>query len=313
MMLAPAKGSGFDDATRELLTRLGYKCEPYAVEELKRDYARYEALLSKNAKDAKGTAEMAENKKRLDEFLSKFPTRTDRPLSEIRSMLSALKSEEEAVARKRRDFIDGAGAFSGGALGKADMQDKHEQLLQKIRMLEAGRSIKKQAYELCLNDADRLGYLSAELSYLDLERARCSENLDVIKKTEKYLKEAGERLTARYLGSTKDGFDRYAKAISGKETKTALDTSLTLTHYDGALARSTDSYSRGLRDLYALALRLALTDALFSDEGSFIILDDPFTSFDDEALSRAKATVRALAKERQIIYFTCLSARAITL
>ena len=39
--------------------------------------------------------------------------------------------------------------------------------------------------------------------------------------------------------------------------------------------------SRGMRDLYNLAVRFALIDSLYENEEPFVILDDPFIAFDD--------------------------------
>ena len=76
-------------------------------------------------------------------------------------------------------------------------------------------------------------------------------------------------------------------------------------------AHGIDSYSRGIRDLYSLGLRLALIDALYENEAPFIILDDPFIAFDDEKLERAKSTLKAISKTKQILYFTCATSREI--
>ena len=73
--------------------------------------------------------------------------------------------------------------------------------------------------------------------------------------------------------------------------------------------RSTESYSRGTRELYALAARFALIDSLYENEEPFIILDDPFAYFDDKRLSSALAMIKKLAKDKQIIYLTCTGSR----
>jgi DNA repair exonuclease SbcCD ATPase subunit len=65
-----------------------------------------------------------------------------------------------------------------------------------------------------------------------------------------------------------------------------------------------------MRDVYAFALKLALSESLWDGELPFIVMDDPFTALDGERLERAKALVRRIAKEKQIIYFTCSKERA---
>ena len=61
--------------------------------------------------------------------------------------------------------------------------------------------------------------------------------------------------------------------------------------------------------MHALALHLALTDALYGEDAPPLILDDPFISFDDGRLSAGKKMLYALGCERQVIYLTCSSSR----
>ena len=90
-----------------------------------------------------------------------------------------------------------------------------------------------------------------------------------------------------------------------------MDTDFGVTKQEGASTRAVEAYSRGTRDLFNLAARLALVDSLYEKEKPFIILDDPFTAFDDEKTGAALKLLREFGKERQIIYFTCAEARSV--
>jgi uncharacterized protein YhaN len=90
-----------------------------------------------------------------------------------------------------------------------------------------------------------------------------------------------------------------------------MDTTFLLMKSEHGALRSEEAYSRGTRDLYALATRLALIDSLYESEEPFIILDDPFAYFDDKRLAGAMSIIKKLAKEKQIIYFTCTAARSV--
>ena len=54
-----------------------------------------------------------------------------------------------------------------------------------------------------------------------------------------------------------------------------------------------------------------MTDSLYEGELPFLVLDDPFISYDDERGARARRLLSAIAKERQILYFTCSDSRDI--
>jgi uncharacterized protein YhaN len=134
----------------------------------------------------------------------------------------------------------------------------------------------------------------------------------VIQKTKAYLGEAKDLLTSKYLSKTKNAFNKYVKLI-GNESADAfsINTSFSVMKEERGTLKESEAYSRGTRDLYALATRLALVDSLYENESPFIILDDPFAYFDDEKLLSAIKVLKALAKERQILYLTCTKARDI--
>ena len=116
-------------------------------------------------------------------------------------------------------------------------------------------------------------------------------------------------MTARYLDGTCKGFKNYVAMIDGDDAEFSMDTSFTVMRSDHGASRMTESYSRGTRDVFSLALRLALSDALYGSELPPIILDDPFAALDDTHTERALAMVKRLASTRQVLYFTCARSR----
>ena len=146
-------------------------------------------------------------------------------------------------------------------------------------------------------------------------RERISEyerKLDIIQKTKAYLGEAKDILTSKYLSKTKSAFDKYVKLIGNESGDDfSMNTSFAVMKEEHGSLKESDAYSRGMRDLYALATRLALIDSLYENELPFIILDDPFAYFDDEKLACAVKALKAIAKEKQILYLTCTKARSI--
>jgi DNA repair exonuclease SbcCD ATPase subunit len=132
----------------------------------------------------------------------------------------------------------------------------------------------------------------------------------VIKKTMDILGNAKEKLTARYLDKVRCGFNKYVSVMDiGNEF--SIDTEFNVTRIDLGKSRAPEAYSRGTRDLFALAMRLALIDALFEDAKPPVILDDPFSALDDQRLKTAIETVQRISRDRQIFYFTCTTSRQI--
>ena len=57
-------------------------------------------------------------------------------------------------------------------------------------------------------------------------------------------------------------------------------------------------------------IRLAFADAMYREKKPFLNLDDPFVNLDEEKIEHGRAFVREIAKEYQVIYFTCHESRA---
>lgn len=256
--------------------------------------------------------------RQANDFLSKFPTKTESPFAEIRDKLNELTYLGASVARLERECDIFAVKY--GVTGKATVQDASTEITVNATLAEAAKMTKAIAEEHAL--------VSRELSIMRLEIEKKDEyemlkdeleelyrkhveSLDIIKKTSVFLKQACDNITAKYLGKTKERFLEYSSMITGSEGEYTLNTSFELTKTERGEAHGIESYSRGTRDLYALGLRLALVDALYENEQPFIILDDPFIALDDAKLERAKAMLKSIGKTKQILYFTCAKSRVI--
>ena len=141
--------------------------------------------------------------------------------------------------------------------------------------------------------------------------AACVESLSVITATADMLSKASNAITSRYIGGTKEKFLKYVGMLNGETGEFAMGTDFVLKKFERGETRAAESYSRGMRDLHAFCLRIALSDSLYGGAMPFVILDDPFISLDNERLDSAKALIKEIAKERQVIYFTCSAERSI--
>lgn len=294
-----------------------------AISEIREKQIRYEALLLLEEERLKRATlkkrEAMQGMKEVSDFLSRFKTVTDRPFDEIRDALnelSVLSSTVESKNKELSDFAKMNGALdeplSESSLTESEIKTKKNNAQMRHTALLGEKALLEGQIERDRLDTERISQLSDAKQKLNAEAIKYEQNLDVILKTQKYLKQAHEAMTNRYLDKTRLGFKKYVSDINGSEGEFAIDTDFSLTRYEGAAARKSESYSKGTRELYRLALRLALTDALYaSEEAPFLILDDPFMSFDDKTLERAKSAIKRLAKSRQIIYFTCSRSRAV--
>ena len=147
---------------------------------------------------------------------------------------------------------------------------------------------------------------------LNEEKTRLENRLIAIRAAREFLMRARENMAKRYLQPVEEyvaeyrqilGLDGVQKVRFTSDGRPVLE--------DGGAYRSADFYSEGFYDLLFLCVRLALSKALPCKHTPPLILDDPFVNLDDDKTARAKRLIKSLSKERQILYFTCKSERAL--
>jgi exonuclease SbcC len=71
-----------------------------------------------------------------------------------------------------------------------------------------------------------------------------------------------------------------------------------------------DLLSAGTKDLFALALRLAMADFFLRSKEGFLLLDDPLVDLDPVRRGLAAASLAEFADRQQLVFFTCQPAHA---
>lgn len=231
-----------------------------------------------HAFDAAGTASK-EAKTRLADFL-----RENAELSEAASQEESLDMDalQEKEAQTQREL------------------DAQEALLRQLR----------QRRDALRREVERISEISDKLEELNETRKALQKQCALADLTMDYLTRAKDTLANSYVGRVEQGFVRYADALLGEKIgHVMLDRELRLFIDEQGAARDAASFSAGTVDGVMLCMRLALVDALFQKEQPFLLLDDPFVNLDDEATCRALSMLRELAKQRQVVYLTCNTAR----
>ena len=294
-----------------------------SAEQIIKEYDRYTELLAEKRFLMSDRSRRAERATALraeaEAFIKRFNTKTSNPFDELRSALNEYnrisleithKREEMAKIESRLSLAEGAQRIAESKLAEVNAKrHENEELVARLSREYTLTERKLMAEEEELDEREELLMQKSELEEIYQKH---TENYDTVLLTKKYLAEARDNMTAKYLGKTKAGFIRYTERIGGISGESfEMDTDFGITKQEGASTRPTDAYSRGTRDLFNLAARLALVDSLYEKESPFIILDDPFTAFDDKRTAAAVKSIREIARDRQIIYFTCSKSRGI--
>ena len=294
-----------------------------AAIEIRRKFLRYSILRENESENDTRreiySARIRSLKENAERFLNLFPTVTDSPIDEIRNNLAEYDILHASLTRRRSDCDRFARLHSISgidstikAIPEAESTTEAEIALQNDTLLaiERERSDLKVRYNNLLRDTDKLDELEGKLIEDNEKIAIYLDNLSVIKKTMEMLAEAKSNMTAKYLEPTRNAFAKYLDLMDDEDTgEFTMDTSFTITKTDLGKSRQAEAYSRGTRDLHSLAIRFALIDSLYGEEKPPIILDDPFTSFDDRKTDKALSLLKKLSQDRQIIYLTCSRSR----
>lgn len=271
-------------------------------------------VLALHGRDARRKSESLHDERgrllaECEAFLSHFNTVGADPFSEIRRAVGEYEYTTALIDRlngELREIMEKTQAITRGAALNLDT----ERLDGEIAELERAYALTEREYRTSLDRADELDELLARRAELIARLERYTKRLDILKRTEQLLEEASARLAASHIDGLRRSLEGYANMMSEDEGEFTVDTELRISKVVGASARASESFSRGLRDLYTLALKLALTDTVYKGITPFVILDDPFAAFDDRRCAMAKDMLRRIGKERQIIYFTCSRGRS---
>lgn len=204
-------------------------------------------------------------------------------------------------------------ALRSGASVAATTNDANSEMIAlangKIAELERKYALTEREYGEYVAKAARLDELIARKGELERQLAGFDHNLRILRLTDELLSEASTSLASKHIGTLRSSFSKYADCISADNGNYVIDTELRIHRTVGATTHPAESFSRGYRELYALALRLALIDSVYSDSSMVVVLDDPFVSLDDKRCAAAKEMLKKIAQKRQIIYLSCSESR----
>ena len=188
------------------------------------------------------------------------------------------------------------------------LKDKQDELSLKTNILADKKSSHSRLEEIVASVPD----LENKKSGLIELGVQYTEEFKLLSKTLEFLKSADESLRIKYREPLENSFNKYISIISdGKIRNAKIDVDFNVTIEENGVTKEHEYYSKGSQNLFEVCKRFALIDVLFTKEGPFMILDDPFVNFDDQKIVQALDLIKKLANTYQIIYFTCHDSRKI--
>jgi len=180
------------------------------------------------------------------------------------------------------------------------------------------RQARQKLSDLTTRLAAKQGAIGATGSAVELEAqkellteaiADVQEKGEVVDLAMAALKRADEALRSRFSPQiTADAGKLLSKLTGGKYPKVLLEPGMLLSvrSEDGTVMRPAAAMSCGTADQMYLALRLAMCGRLLPEDAP-LVLDDALVNFDEDRARAAIDLLTELAKNRQVILFTCRS------
>lgn len=185
-----------------------------------------------------------------------------------------------------------------------DNSDQLESLHQTVREYQNRQDELRDRYDMHEELEKQWEDLNCQIE----EKTRLYKQLT---RTQEFLRQAKENMTQKYVAPLKNSFLHYYGLVAGEDDRQYyMDANAAVTIMECGKQRETGYLSAGYQDLVGLCLRLAFADAMYPDEKPVLILDDPLVALDEEKLSGGKRLLLEVAKNYQLIYFTCHETRA---
>lgn len=220
------------------------------------------------------------------------------------------------VRLKREDFEkqQEKSFWTRQALCPYSLEELNGWIAQADEKLESLKDTKNQYARQLENLQEQLDLRDekeAELRELHVEQEKDIQKYHILRITQEFLQQAKEQFTARYMAPIAEGFAKYYGKLTGDDRQNwMIDANINLRVKEQGELREIHWLSAGYQDLIGVCMRLALVDAMYQEEKPFLILDDPFVNLDQEKLAAGNELLLEVAKEYQVIYFTCHDSRS---
>lgn len=281
------------------------------LEEKQKQYRRqreqYEALKEKVKKYLLSLHLIPEEP--LEEQLTELENRRkdyEKELLEYRRSAQELKQfeeQEDVPALLALKAPEGEESLESLAEEMKVLSERMEDRYKSIRSYQDQLSSLQESWENIEN-------MEGELENLQETAEEKLKQYRLLEVTKGLLEEAKSSFTAKYTEPVMVGFRKYYQILTGTECENyQMDANTKLQVIDGNMPRDIGYMSLGNRDLIGICMRMALVEAMYDERKPFLILDDPFVNLDENRTRGAIRFLAEIAKEYQVIYFTCHSSR----
>lgn len=293
-----------------------------ALNNIKQKLEQYEAVCIEFEKENANINDLENEynklKDEISSFIEKFKiNKNENPFDQIKSAYKEklkVKKDIEEIQKKldQTEYLETLDAEVFDRFKNKNIDDilKEEKDLQKEIDKVNASVVKLNATMSALNnEIDEIDSLEGELNLYKEQRAEYLQEYRLVEQTKKFLSQANDSLTSRYIKPMYDGLTSYLSKITDEDLKVQVDTNLNVNLEYYSSLKELEQMSAGYKTIINLSMRLALINAIFNKEKPFIVLDDPFVNLDEEKTEKAINLIKEISKEYQIVYLVCHESR----
>ena len=291
------------------------------IQRIKEDNKIYIAYFNDD-KERSSIIEKREAKmKKVAAFLNRFPLASGENISQKIGFVATQRhqyielSEKVSEQEKTLKNLEKNNLEYNESMSIEELQDRERDIDESIRTLDEEINQTRVQLRDVRDSIDACQESSNQIDELKEKLGEYEKKVNYLKQTASYLTKAKERFLSTYMRPLQKGMREYLEKVDEKNAEISseafhIDTKLGVSvNYEGN-SKEEGYLSAGYRDLASLCARFALIDIMYEGQKPPIILDDPFTNFDEDKIDMALGLIEELSKEKQILYFTCHKSRA---
>ena len=202
--------------------------------------------------------------------------------------------------------------FKMDPLQLQELEANVNQLRKQRAELESSRARLEGGLEATEIDTERLAAVDEELNWLEQEARFWERKKRVYDMTRETLEETYTQTVSRAASVLDRELGRYISTITdGRYSRVEIDDKdLSISTYSAESGEkvSVRDLSRATQDQFYISARFALIRLVTEGKKPPLLLDDPFVNFHEKRLKRMMGLLQQLAKDNQILLFTCSDA-----
>jgi uncharacterized protein YhaN len=202
--------------------------------------------------------------------------------------------------------------FKMDPLQLQELETGVDQLRKQRAELESSRARLEGGLEATEVDTERLAAVDEELDWLEQEAKFWERKKRVYDITRETLDEAYTQTVSRAASVLDRELGRYISTITdGRYSRVEVDNrDLSISTYSAESGEkvSVRDLSRATQDQFYISARFALIRLVTEGKKPPLLLDDPFVNYHEKRLKRMMGLLQQLAKDNQILLFTCSDA-----